>query len=77
MRNKRGALWALLAAGAAYAWNHRDQLRQQFDSLRGSSPRSAPTPRQPYVLPDNSRLEQRDFSAPATDREREFGGTKM
>ena len=68
MRNRRGALWALLAAGAAYAWNHRDQLRQQFESLRGLAPGSTEPSRQPYALPDNSRIEQRDFSAPSTDR---------
>lgn len=75
--NMRGALGALLVAGAAYAWKNRDRLTQQFNSLRGTQSNPNTTP--PRSLPDLSGAEQRDFSAPSnsTFNERELGGTQM
>lgn len=61
MRNRRGALTALLLAGAAYAWQNRDKLAQQLGSLRQSYGGRG-TSRNPSALPDLSGSEQRDFS---------------
>lgn len=77
MRNSRGALGALLLAGAAYAWKNRAKLSQQLNSLRQQrSGGSTTTPQ--YELPDLSTSEQREFNSRPTEgvrREREFGGT--
>lgn len=80
MRNRRGALSALLLAGAAYAWRNRDRLSQQFNSLRQQRGQSDPRTSRQYNLPDLSTTEQRDFDSRSTssvNREREFGGTSF
>jgi len=80
MRNPRGALGALLLAGAAYAWKNRDRLSQQFNSLRQQRGQSSPSTSPQYTLPDLSPTEQREFdSKPANGvhKEREFGGTSF
>ena len=77
MRNSRGALGALLLAGAAYAWRNRDRLRQQFNTLRNQETSFQPQSRRPQALPDNSSVEERDFGTNSTYKEREFGGTSM
>lgn len=77
MRNKRGALTALLLAGAAYAWNNRDRLSQQLRSFRGRRDDSSQSGSR-YALPDLQEREIREFDVPARgDSEREFGGTRM
>jgi hypothetical protein len=81
MRNSRGALGALLLAGAAYAWKNRARLSQQFNSLRQQRTPSGSASTRQYELPDLSPTEQRDFnsSQPANGvyKEREFGGTSF
>jgi hypothetical protein len=80
MRNSRGALGALLLAGAAYAWKNRARLSQQFNSLRQQRTPSGSTSTRQYELPDLSPTEQREFdSKPANGvyKEREFGGTSF
>lgn len=80
MRNRRGALSALLLAGAAYAWRNRDRLSQQLNSLRQQRGQSSARTSRQYDLPDLNMTEQRDFSSPSTssvNREREFGGTSF
>ena len=77
-RNMRGALSALLFAGAAYAWRNRDRLSQQLDGLRNRSGSSMGQAYPPHELPDLSRTEQRDFSlTPEPLNERELGGTSL
>jgi hypothetical protein len=69
----RSALWALGLAGAAYAWQNRDRLRQQFNQVRGGG-----TPRQ---LPDYGTTPERGFdnrdSTWEQTHERQFGGADV
>ncbi len=76
--NMGGAFGALLLAGAAYAWKNRDRLTRQLNSLRGQHNGDGPVFRPRQSLPDNSNVEQRDFSTTNSGlNEREFGGTRM
>lgn len=79
MRNKRGALGALLLAGAAYVWNNRARLSQQFNSLRQQRSAGGSQTSRQYTLPDLSATEQRDFGTTPSGvkKEREFGGTQF
>lgn len=76
--NMRGAVGALLLAGAAYAWKNRAKLSQQFGSLRQQYNPNAPQSEN-FQLPDLSAAEQRDFNTRPveTTQQREFGGTSM
>lgn len=77
MRNMRGALGALMLAGAAYAWRNRGRLGQQLNSFRGQMNQNPSRTSRSYDLPDLSATEQREFNTrPTTNaNEREFGGT--
>ncbi|HZB96222.1 MAG TPA: hypothetical protein VE268_09690 [Herpetosiphonaceae bacterium] len=74
MQNKRSAILALAAAGAAYAWRNRDKLQQQFRQL------GAPRQRPPRQLPDySSHSEPQSLGGGESwqqPRERDFGGSE-
>lgn len=74
MRNRRGALWALAFAGAAYAWQNRAKLAERFG-------RSNP-PRTPQALPDYGEQRDRDYTDQQQDRgyqkrDPRFGGSDL
>lgn len=75
MRNRRSAVLALAAAGAAYAWRNRDKLQQQFRQF-GSGRQ-----RQPRQLPDyGTSSEPRSLGGGESwqqPRERDFGGSEV
>ncbi|MBA3947468.1 MAG: hypothetical protein H0X37_23280 [Herpetosiphonaceae bacterium] len=54
MRRRRGALWALGLAGAAYAWTNRRKVQQQINIF------SSPTP--PNQLPDYGNNASNQYS---------------
>jgi hypothetical protein len=72
MSHNRRTIAVLIAAGLAYAWNHRERLSEQLRSLTGRSGEGAQPERPRYALPDLSTSEIRDFSAPAETEERDW-----
>jgi hypothetical protein len=75
MQNRRSAILALAAAGAAYAWRNRDKLQQQFRQLGGRRQS------QPRLLPDyGDSAEPRSLGGGESwqqPRERDFGGSEV
>jgi hypothetical protein len=75
MRNRRSAILALAAAGAAYAWRNRDKLQQQFRQF-GSRSQS-----QPRQLPDYSSTSESQSLGGGESwqqpRDRGFGGSEV